>query len=142
MKDQIVVGVRQMEHQLQLTWAIAESLKWGAPLLIVHCCADRYQTEIPDPTPDDVAAAKTVLELAAGAASRFGVHVETLMGDGFPGEVLVEASEGARHLIVGSSHRSRLSHAKHASVSTYCARHAHCPVTIVPMVSQPLQEFV
>jgi nucleotide-binding universal stress UspA family protein len=134
LKDQIVVGVRGTEHQRQLTWAIAESLKWGAPLLVVHCCADRYETELPDPTPDDLGAAKTVIECAALTAERFGVVVDTLLGDGFPGEVLVHASEGARHLVIGSSHRSRLSHAKHASVSTYCARHAHCPLTIVPMV--------
>jgi len=132
-KNQIVVGVRGLEGQIQLTWAIDESLRWGSSLLVVHCCADRYQTEIPDPSADDVDAARSVIELAASTAERFGVAVDTLLGDGFPGEVLVEASEGADHLVIGSSHRSRLSHAKHSSVSTYCARHAHCPVTIVPL---------
>ena len=133
MENQIVVGVTGLEGQAQLTWAITESLRWSVPLLVVHCYKDRYQTEISEPSPEDVDAARTVLEFAASAADRFGVVVDTLLGDGFPGEVLVEASEGAIHLIVGSSHRGRLSHAKHSSVSTYCVRHAHCPVTIVPV---------
>jgi len=141
-KDQIVVGVKGSERQLQLTWAIAECLKWGAPLLVVHCCADRYQTEIPDPTPDDIYAASSVLQVAASTAERFGVVVDTLLGDGFPGEVLAQASEDARHLIIGSSHRSRLSHAKHPSVSAYCARHAHCPLTIVPMGDDDQKKFL
>jgi nucleotide-binding universal stress UspA family protein len=131
-ENQIVVGVTGLEGQAQLTWAITESLRWSVPLLVVHCYRDRYQTEISDPSPEDVDAARTVLELAAGTADRFGVVVKTLLGDGFPGEVLVEASEGASHLVIGSSHRNRLSHAKHSSVSTYCVRHAHCAVTIVP----------
>jgi nucleotide-binding universal stress UspA family protein len=132
-KNQIVVGVKGIEHRAQLTWAIAECTRWSVPLLVVHCCADRYQTEIPDASSDDIAAARTVLELAASTAKRFGVVVDTLLGDGFPGEVLVEASDGARHLVIGTSHRSWLWHAKHSSVSTYCARHARCPVTIVPV---------
>jgi nucleotide-binding universal stress UspA family protein len=131
-KEQIVVGVGGMERQVQLTWAIAESRRWGAPLLIVHCYAERYQSELPEPSPNDVDNAKSVLALAAEAAEQSGVVFDTLLGDGFPGEVLVEASEGASNLVIGSSHRSRLSHARHSSVSTYCARHAHCPVTIVP----------
>lgn len=133
MKNQIVVGVNGLERQTQLTWAIGESLTRGIPLLVVHCCTDRYQTETPDPSQDDVDVARSVLQLAARTAQRSGVVVDTLLGDGFPGEVLVEASEGAYHLVVGSSHRGRVSHAKHSSVSTYCARHAHCPVTIVPL---------
>lgn len=132
MENQIVVGVTGLEGQAQLTWAINESLRWSVPLLVVHCYRDRYQTEISEPSAVDVDAAKTVLEFAVAAADRCGIVVSTFLGDGFPGEVLVEASEDAIHLVIGSSHRGRLSHAKHSSVSTYCVRHAHCPVTIVP----------
>src|ERR1700722_4810223 len=104
-KEQIVVGVGGMERQVQLTWAIAESRRWGAPLLIVHCYAERYQSELPDPSPNDVENAKSVLALAAEAADQSGVAFDTLLGDGFPGEVLVEASDGASNLVIGSSHR-------------------------------------
>ncbi|HEY1222625.1 MAG TPA: universal stress protein [Acidimicrobiales bacterium] len=135
MENRIVVGVTAAERQAQLTWAVDESLKWNAPLLIVHCCADRYQIEVPDPDEEEVRAARAVLEIACDTAQALGVKADTLLGDGFPGEALVEASRDASQLVVGTSHRSRLSHAQHASVSTYCVRHAHCPVTIVPVAS-------
>ena len=135
MESQIVVGVSGLERQLQLSWAIEESLQLDVGLLIVHCFADRYETELPDPSEEQVLAAKTIIEHAVVVAQSLGSTPDTRLCDGSVGEELVNASEGARLLVIGSSHRSRLSHALHSSVSMYCVRHAHCPVTIVPIAS-------
>jgi nucleotide-binding universal stress UspA family protein len=134
MESQIVVGVSGLGRQLQLTWAIEESLQLDVGLLIVHCFADRFQTELPDPSEEQVLAAKAIIEHAVVVAQSLGSIPDTRLCDGFVGEELVKASKYARLLVVGSSHRSRLSHAMNSSVSTYCVRHAHCPVTIVPTV--------
>ena len=130
-----MVGVSRLERQSQLHWAVQESLRWEAGLLIVHCLEERLETELPDPSDEQVHAATSVLEQAATLARSLGSQPDTRLCDGFAGEALVAASEGARLLVIGSTHRSRLSQAMHSSVSTYCVRHAHCPVTVVPLTS-------
>ena len=130
-----MVGVSRLERQSQLHWAVQESLRWEAGLLIVHCLEERLETELPDPSDAQVHAGTSVLEQAAALARSLGSQPDTRLCDGFAGEALVAASEGARLLVIGSTHRSRLSQAMHSSVSTYCVRHAHCPVTVVPLTS-------
>ncbi|MGD0054545.1 MAG: universal stress protein [Acidimicrobiales bacterium] len=133
MEPWIVVGVSRLERQSQLHWAVHESLRWETGLLIVHCYEERLETEMPDPSDEQVSAATSVLEQAAQLARSLGSRPETKLYDGFAGEALVEASDGARLLVIGSTHRSRLSQAMHSSVSSYCVRHAHCPVAVVPL---------
>jgi nucleotide-binding universal stress UspA family protein len=131
MNSPIVVGVSGREPQLQLAWAIEESLRWDVDLLIVHCYTDRFKTELPEPTEEQKMSAKAIIEHAVVVSQGLGVTPDIRLCDGFAGEELVKASEGARLLVIGSSHRSRLSHAMNSSVSSYCVRHTHCPVTIV-----------
>ena len=134
MEHQIVVGVSGPEHQSQLDWAIDASLRWNASLLIVHCYEGRFAVEVPEPDEDESLAAQTILDDALDAARVRGVRADSVLIDGFAGEALVEASKDAQLLVVGSRHRGPLSHAVHPSVSGYCLHHAHCPVTIVPLV--------
>jgi len=133
MASQIVVGVNGREPQTQLTWAVDEALRWGEPLLIVHCFDDRYEIELPDPSAEQIDKANVILEHAVRYAQSLGVDAVTRLCDGFPGEALVEASEGTRLLVVGASHKRRLARAIHTSVVTYCVRHAHCPIALVPI---------
>jgi nucleotide-binding universal stress UspA family protein len=51
--------------------------------------------------------------------------------EGYPGQVLVEASEGADLLVVGSRGHAGFADALLGSVSTYCVQHAHVPVTVI-----------
>ncbi|AVH55727.1 MULTISPECIES: universal stress protein [Streptomyces] len=58
-------------------------------------------------------------------------QVRELLVHGNPAEVLLNASEGAEVLVVGSRGRGGFVRALLGSVSQQCALHAKCPVVIV-----------
>ena len=57
--------------------------------------------------------------------------VQARVAEGYPGQVLVDASEGADLLVVGSRGHAGFADALLGSVSTYCVHHAHGPVTVI-----------
>jgi len=57
--------------------------------------------------------------------------VERQIGYGHPSQVLVDASDDADLLIVGSHGHGRFTGMLVGSVSSYCVAHAHCPVVVV-----------
>jgi nucleotide-binding universal stress UspA family protein len=76
--------------------------------------------------------AKTVLEhIAAASDSTEGLDVEWVAVPGNPSEVLVEASQGATLLVVGSRGHGGFLGLLMGSVSTQCVQHSHCPVLVV-----------
>ncbi len=80
------------------------------------------------------------------AASRLLVHkVFDVVADGTPTQVAIQtpecdpglalvgiASQPGDVLVVGTNHGHPVRRLVHGSVSRYCARHAHCPVLVVP----------
>ncbi|MFE5587167.1 universal stress protein [Kitasatospora sp. NPDC056531] len=77
------------------------------------------------------------------AERRFADQLHTVLGDdrpvrvrrsmvmGDPSDVLLDASQGAEVLVVGSHGHGGFTRALLGSVSTRCAQHACCPVVIV-----------
>ena len=57
--------------------------------------------------------------------------VSTRVIEGYPAQVLVDASAGADLLVVGSRGLSGFADVLLGSVSTYCVHHAHGPVTVI-----------
>ena len=59
-----------------------------------------------------------------------GVTLRVFVGD--PAELLIERSETAELLVVGSHGTASLVHSAMGSVSNACAQLAHCPVVVLP----------
>jgi nucleotide-binding universal stress UspA family protein len=60
-----------------------------------------------------------------------GVPVRALIVEGNAAQVLLDASDGADLLVVGSRGHGGFTEALLGSVSQHCVHHAHCPVVVI-----------
>jgi nucleotide-binding universal stress UspA family protein len=77
--------------------------------------------------------AEKVLADAISAAADPGsaVSVHALVVEGDPAQVLIDASDHADLLVVGSRGHGGFTGALLGSVSQHCVHHAHCPVVVI-----------
>jgi nucleotide-binding universal stress UspA family protein len=78
------------------------------------------------------AAAHDVSELAQVVGRRLDVPVDAVVGRGGPAQVLLEASDSAALLVVGSRGRGGFARLALGSTSTQCATQASVPTVVVP----------
>ena len=91
----------------------------------------------PDPTAIAADAERRVAEIVAGLPPRPGVTVEHHASVGPPALRLVEESVGADLLVVGNTGHRTIDAWRLGSVAYGVARHAPCPVVLVPDVDAP-----
>jgi nucleotide-binding universal stress UspA family protein len=133
----VVVGVDGSERSKQaLAWGARYARLTGAPLtaLAVWHLPTSYGWTVPIPGDwDPQADAWVVLErevkevLGSDLSPTVGLSVI----EGPPGKMLVEASEHASLIVVGSRGRGEFAGMLLGSVSAFVATHAHCPVVVV-----------
>ena len=68
---------------------------------------------------------------AAASDPGGGVPVHARVAEGNPAQVLIDASDGADLLVVGSRGHGGFTEALLGSVSQHCVHHAHCPVVVI-----------
>ncbi len=83
------------------------------------------------------AAAHDVAEVAADLDGRLDLPVTASVGHGGPAAVLLEASESASVLVIGSRGRGGFARLLLGSTSTQCATHASVPTIVVPGDAKP-----
>jgi nucleotide-binding universal stress UspA family protein len=136
-ESRIVVGVdgsegskkalRWAAHQAGLTGATLEAvIGWEYPAFYGWAPA----------IPDDVDLGQIAADaLERAIAEVFGpdrpARLVTRVVSRHPALALVEASEGAELLVVGSRGYGGFADALLGSVSTFCVHHADCPVTVI-----------
>ncbi|MHB8293069.1 MAG: universal stress protein [Acidimicrobiales bacterium] len=138
--ERIVVGLDGSEGSKEaLRFAVGEARLRGAAVEVVHCWRlpsfGQAGTYIPL---DAVEAVKDEAERLAdhtvkevlGGDPPVPVVVRTF--DGAPAEVLVDVSEGASMLVVGTRGRGGFRGLLLGSVSQQVSHHASCPVVTVP----------
>lgn len=139
----IVVGVdHSAGARAALRFALGEARLRQATLRVVHAWQYGYtgtsglEGFIPAPVADvedfrEAAAAALDETLREVAADEDGVVIEPRIEQGVPAAVLVEESQGAELLVVGSRGHGGFAQLLLGSVSQQCAQHASCPVVIV-----------
>ena len=139
----IVVGVDDSEQAAAaLRWALAEGALRGATVEVVHAWSPPLSAlpfgatlVIPvDEAAIDSAARASVDDLVDQALAEMDERppevLRTILPGG-PATTLVEVSEDADMLVVGSHGRSGLSRLMLGSVAMACVNHAACPVVII-----------
>ncbi len=134
----VVVGVDGSEGSMAALRVAAEEAKTrSAKLRIVvawHIPLAVYTDGLPPPTEitsDMQEAAKDIAQQAEAAVPA-GIDFETKLCEGQPADVLIEESEGAEVLVVGSRGLGGLARFVLGSVSQHVSDHATCPVVVVP----------
>jgi nucleotide-binding universal stress UspA family protein len=136
-ETRIVVGVDGSTCARQaLEFAIAEATRWGALLHVISAyeiptTAGAGWVVVPLGPFQEAAAAELSEALSRIAELAPDLVVKGEIEHGPAGQILIEASQGAALLVVGSRGRGELAALVLGSVSEHCAHHAHCPVTIV-----------
>lgn len=132
----IVVGVDESPQGVAvLERAIEEARLRHANLSILHAYAP-MPTSVVSRTHEGLdelqAKAREYLDkFLASAPSMEGLDVESVTVPDDPARALIEASEGATLLVVGSRGHGGFSGLLLGSVSNKCVQHAHCSVMVV-----------
>ena len=139
--QEIVLGFDGSEcAERALDWAIDEAKLRGAPLRIVttwHIPALIYGAPGFVPVmaaPLDESARDWANRVASGAAERArdqGIDAEPIAQEGQAADALIDTSEQASLLVVGSRGHGGFAGLLLGSVSQQCAHHAPCPLVIV-----------
>lgn len=137
----IVVGVDGSEHSDRaLQWAIKQAVAEHRPLTLVHTIHS-VTPSFMDAAIVDAQNAKSVLDVAGqkvldGARSKIersapDLEVHEVFDLADPRDVLLQLSQDAAMLVVGSRGRGQLRSLLLGSVSVALVRHAHCPIVVV-----------
>ena len=137
----IVVGVDGSPHaDRALLWAIQQATAERRTLTLVHSINSISPAFI-DAVFVDSSSAKSILDVAGqkvlddarstveGTAPNLEVHEAFALAD--PRDVLLQLSEKADMLVVGSRGRGKVRSLLLGSVSVALVQHAHCPVVVV-----------
>ncbi|MDA1362614.1 universal stress protein [Glycomyces luteolus] len=137
-KERIVVGVDGSGPSIKaLEWAVEQARRTGAKVEAVQAweVPTMYGSGmmvLPGGEEFDKSARQS-LESAISHAlgGRMDVEVEHHTVGGHPAKTLIDMSDGADLLVVGSRGHGGFVGSLIGSVSHYCVNHANCPVVIV-----------
>ena len=127
----IVVGIDGSEESMRaLDWAAAEADRSGASLEIQTAYEPGYEFITHDEVQRSMA---RIIEEAMARVQKVHPGLATVSGthEAPPATVLIDASEGADLLVVGSRGEGGFKGLLLGSVSQKCSLHSHCPITIV-----------
>jgi nucleotide-binding universal stress UspA family protein len=144
MTYRVVVGVDGSPHgDAALRWALAQTeaheggrltavFAWQMPMVIMPGAFDRDELE--------KRAKELLIDRVSAVNPSPRVPLEPLVAEGDPAESLVTAAQRADLLVVGARGRSPFAGLVLGSVSQRCAAKARCPVVIVKLESDEVDD--
>lgn len=133
-KSRIVVGVDgSPAARAALAWAVAEAKRTNASVLALSVC--QLNPSLDEGADPFSATHRHDLEAALESlgTSALGVRIDLEVPQGMPGPVLVKRSADEACLVVGGHGYHKAGVLVMSSVTSYCLRHAVCPVVVVPL---------
>jgi nucleotide-binding universal stress UspA family protein len=133
----IVAGIDGSESSLDaLQWAARQAQLTGSTLEVITTWDWPVDVGWSVPLPEDydpAAGAQDVLDHALEPIRKAypDVDIQPRPVEGHPAPALVEASQEADLLVIGSRGRGKFAGMLLGSVSQYCVTNAHCAVTVV-----------
>jgi len=130
----VVVGVDGSPcSRVALRWAedYAESIGGTLTLVTAWHWPTSYGMPLAYQGFDPEEDARKVVEAAKADLRLPLTRVKTVVEHGQPGDVLVDAGNGAGLLVVGTRGHGGFTAALLGSTSSYCVHHARCPVVVV-----------
>jgi len=138
--ERIVVGVDgSPSSKAALAWAVRQAERTGGTVEAV--IAWHYPVVLGTPfgpasvlpeTDFAEVAARVLSQVVSETADPAGpVKVSSMVREGNPAQVLLDAAQGADLLVVGSRGHGGFTEALLGSVSQHCVHHAQCPIVIV-----------
>ena len=109
---------------------------WQTPVVAASPMSLPMTIDIDDMESHD-AAVREVAEVAVGLGERLHLPVTASVGHGGPAQVLLDASDSAALLVIGSRGRGGFARLLLGSTSTQCATHASVPTIVVPGDAEP-----
>jgi nucleotide-binding universal stress UspA family protein len=135
--NRIVVGVDGSPSSVAaLGWAARQAELTGSPLEAVTTWQWPTSYGSPLPFPSDYDPVKDARAMLEGVIDQLrlehpDISVKATVIEGRPALVLVEASEEADLLVVGSRGHGEFAGMLLGSVSEHCVTNAHCPVLVL-----------
>lgn len=143
----VVAGVdSSAEARAALRFAAAEAVLRKIPLIPVHAVYPDYagaQAEAGRSTAGDAllpplaSACAQLRALVRAEIADTGLAAQPVAVYGDPERVLLDWTESAALVVVGTRGAGRLHAALIGSVSTHLLQHSHCPIAVVPTPSSP-----
>jgi nucleotide-binding universal stress UspA family protein len=143
--DRIVIGVDRSHASLvALRWAAGEARSSGAELVVVHAYlapiayvgTDREIARI-DPDLHETAAGHLATCIETSGADLEGLRVTRELHPGRAADGLLELASSAELLVVGVRGAGGFEGTLLGSTAEHCARHAPCPLVVVPELVPP-----
>lgn len=134
--DRVVVGVDGSPSSIQaVEWAARQAELTGSTLELVVSWEwpTSYGWALPvvsDWNPAQDAQKLLDEQLQTVRSDHPDLSVQTLIVESRPAQALVDASDGAALLVVGSRGHGEFTGMLLGSVSEHCVTHAHCPVVV------------
>jgi nucleotide-binding universal stress UspA family protein len=144
--DEIVVGVDRSDASASaLRWAADEARRAAAGLVVVHAYLDPLapvhqstsESTDADPNLHEAALQRLAPFLDGADVDLEGVQVTYRLRAGRAAAALLAEARSARQLVVGSRGAGGFEGLLLGSTAEHCARHAVCPVVVVPARTGP-----